>query len=119
MAIVLLLAAIFIARKSSDKYHKNYKTFFILGIVWLPIGISTDNPGLWILGIIFLSIGLLNRSKWQDQPKWSELPPDQRKIKLILIAILLVILILGVAAFFTVEKVESSAVVITQVIGSV
>lgn len=47
----------------------HYRVFFTLGIVWLPIGIATDNPGLLGLGAVFLIAGLANRSKWKKEPR--------------------------------------------------
>jgi hypothetical protein len=50
----------------------DYRVFFIMGICFLPVGIPlwivTNNPGLLgisSLGIIYLSIGLANRDKWE------------------------------------------------------
>ncbi|KXA95401.1 hypothetical protein AKJ36_00700 [candidate division MSBL1 archaeon SCGC-AAA259I07] len=51
-----------------------YQTFFILGISLTPVGIvlmvTTGNPvliGLAGLGIIYLIIGLANRTKWNKK----------------------------------------------------
>ena len=30
----------------------------VLGIVFLIIGLNTNNSGVWILGLIFLAVGL-------------------------------------------------------------
>lgn len=38
-------------------------TFIILGTVWLIVGLSSDTSGLWIIGIVFLAIGLARRRR--------------------------------------------------------
>ena len=60
-------------RKGDRSGEVNYKAFFILGIVFLPVGvtlsISTKNPGLIGisgLGAAYLAIGLANRDKWKN-----------------------------------------------------
>jgi len=60
-------------RKGDRSGEVNYKAVFILGIVFLPVGvtlsISTKNPGLLGisgLGVAYLAIGLANRDKWKN-----------------------------------------------------
>lgn len=66
--LVLTGAVIFVNRKR-DLSTTDYRVFFVLGLVWLPMGIATDNPGLRGLGAAFLIVGLANRDKWQDWKK--------------------------------------------------
>ena len=66
--LTVLLATIAIYIKSRNKNEEaatDYRVFFILGISFLPVGISTDNPGLWGVGAVFLIIALANRDKWK------------------------------------------------------
>jgi hypothetical protein len=44
----------------------DYRTYFIVGIAFIPIGIATENWTFTIIGIIFIIIGLTNKNKWQD-----------------------------------------------------
>ncbi len=103
IAALLLIVAIYVVRKGSPDHVPNYRAFFVLGIVWLPIGLGAQNPSLWIIGLIFMIIGIMNRSKWKVQPKWSEMPPEQKKMKLTLILIFSLILVLGILAFYVVD----------------
>lgn len=59
-SLVILFAVIFIYRNKGQKVEPDCRTFFILGISFLPIGIATNNPGLWGVGTIFMVIGLVN-----------------------------------------------------------
>ena len=39
----------------------------VLGVVFVSMGIAYDNSGVWMLGLVFLSLGLLARwKKWRD-----------------------------------------------------
>ncbi len=104
MAIIIILLIIGIAifainKREGRKTEPNYRALFILGIVWLPIGIATDNPGLLGLGAVFLIAGLANRSKWKEEPRWSELSPERRKIMMLVVGGLSVLLLAVIIAY--------------------
>jgi len=65
--ILMLAGAVIFVKRKGDLSTSDYRVFFVLGVVWLPMGIATDNPGLWGLGAVFLIVGLANRDKWQDK----------------------------------------------------
>ncbi len=46
-----------------------YRTFFIMGATFVPIGIATGNAGFWVMGLIFLIMGITNRVKWSNNRK--------------------------------------------------
>lgn len=98
---IVVLAIIFIIKQknSGEKLETDYRTLFIIGVTWLPIGIATDNPGFWVVGIVFLIIGLANKDKWKEQEKWSDLSPEKRRTKMILVVGLTVLLVLGIVAY--------------------
>jgi len=100
IALLIIGIAVFaINKKKGQKTEPNYRVFFMLGIVWLPIGIGTDNPGLLGLGAVFLIAGLANRSKWKEEPKWSELSPERRKIMMLVVGGLSVLLLAVIIAY--------------------
>jgi hypothetical protein len=80
-------------RKGELKRNPDYRAFFVLGISFLPIGIATENTGLWAMGLIFMILGAANRNKWKDTPKLSEMEPERRRVKLLIIGILTVFLL--------------------------
>ena len=73
--IGLILTLVLLKKKKEGKMGEpNYQVFFILGILWMPIGIifmMTINLVLGIaflgLGVSYLGIGLANRDKWKIQ----------------------------------------------------
>lgn len=97
--VVVLFAVIALYRNKGLKIEPDYRVFFILGITWLPLGIATDNPGFLAMGVVFMAIGLVNRKKWKEKPKWSDLDPEKRKTKLLIIGGLTVLL-LAVIGFY-------------------
>ena len=71
IGILVLMIAIFVVFKS--RYNPNqgmrepeYRTFFIMGIAFVPIGIGAGNSVFWILGLVFLILGITNREKWKS-----------------------------------------------------
>jgi len=65
LAILILGIAIALySRKGKPQKEPDYSVFFILGVVWFPIGIATDNMAFFVLGLAYMAIGLANRDKW-------------------------------------------------------
>lgn len=92
----LVIVAISAYRHRGEDRDPNYRAVFVVGITWLPIGIATDNPGLWAMGLVFLIVGLANRDKWKDEKKWSDLSPRDRNMRLALVGGLTLLLALGI-----------------------
>ena len=75
--VVIGIALILVIRKKKKEETINkdidYKVFYLLGFVWMPIGIVfiiAVNPAIGIafmaLGIAYIAIGLSNRDKWKN-----------------------------------------------------
>lgn len=102
--VVLIAIAVmyFVTFRNKPKRPVDYFTFFIIGIAWtgagVPLLINTKNPGILAMGIIFMVVGLANKSKWKENRKrFSKLDEHEKKFKLFIIAALLVLVILGIA----------------------
>ncbi|MBT3317565.1 hypothetical protein HN388_06245 [bacterium] len=92
---------IFLFKKKNIKDDKpNYKILFIVGITWIPLGITTKNPGFLVGGLVMMVAGLLKKDQWRNEKKWSELSPAEKKVKLAIIALLTLMLVTGVVTFF-------------------
>ncbi len=80
------------------KYKPNYRLFFILGTTWIPVGvvfyITTGNVGFFIMGLIFLILGLVNKDKWEEPD-----PETTRQRKIIIAALVIGLLVLGAFLF--------------------
>jgi amino acid transporter len=80
LLVVLGLGVLLFARKKRKELgpqQPNYRSFFVMGIIWLCAGLAftiayltTDLPAaiglpLLGLGVAYLAIGLANRDKWE------------------------------------------------------
>jgi amino acid transporter len=102
--VLLLGVMLFVRIKYKQPFQPDYRAFFLLGLIWIMIGIinliQDGSAALGALGVILLAIGLGNRDKWRQQKKWADLPPELRRMKLIFVLVILLVLVLGIAAFF-------------------
>jgi hypothetical protein len=72
LLIVLVLSLVFFVARNrgiDTRRIDDYRTFFIIGAAFIPIGIATDNWTFSILGLIFLILGVTNKDKWLDNQK--------------------------------------------------
>ena len=103
IVVIALGFLFFMVRSASGNKEKkrvpNYRALFILGVTWLPIGIATDNPGLWGMGAVFMIVGAANKDKWGKESKWADLSPEAKRIKLIVVGGLTVILLVAIGYY--------------------
>ncbi len=69
LAIVLVLSIVvfYVVRNRGIETRVNdYRTFFIMGVAFIPIGIATDNYAFSIIGLVFIILGATNRDKWRN-----------------------------------------------------
>ncbi len=100
LLVGFVIAIIAMINRRKENRKPNYIAFFIIGICWIPLGISTGNYLFSIIGLLCLIVGLVNRKSWNNQPKWEELSPAEKKIKIALIIFSSLILILGIVLYF-------------------
>lgn len=96
--LILLFLVIFIIFRRKKKHKPDYYTFFVVGIIWTIFGIiSRENPLFFIMGLVFMAIGLTHKKDWKKNHKtWKQLDKDEQKLKMWLIIGLAVFVILGV-----------------------
>ncbi len=82
VAVVTGILAVLIVRKKKGegKQIVNYRTFFILGIIWVPFSIVLMFVSfmlqipfyigfpLFVVGLVYLILGLVNRATWKKNP---------------------------------------------------
>jgi len=71
---VILTLVVFKRKKEGKMGELNYRVFFNIGMVWIPVGIVfmiAINPAIGIafmaLGITYFAIGLANSDKWKKR----------------------------------------------------
>ena len=76
---VVALVLIWKRRRDGKPSEPNYRAFFMMGTVWFPVGLASMIIFLFLdvsfvvglpllaMGVIYLSIGLANRDKWNTR----------------------------------------------------
>lgn len=100
--LLILFGVIYLLYKK--KKTPDYYSLFLIGVVWLVIGIPLQNYVLSAIGMILMTVGLANKKKWQKRKKWNELNPKEKNAKIIIMIILFVLFIVGLIFFFLTEK---------------
>ena len=103
-AVVLAIIGILIYKKKGWKREVDYRQYFSMGIVWLPLGVAfylifENIVGAWFLlmGLVYLAIGLKNRDKWGKKVKVS---PKPQRLLMIGLLIGVVVLIVGILVYW-------------------
>jgi len=107
ISIAVLIATIailaIIVRQNTKRKHRkiDYYAWFTIGIIWLAAGIPLKNYGLSAMGLIFMIIGLANKSKWKsNRVRWSDLDKNERKVRLSVMVVLGALVLAGIVVFF-------------------
>jgi len=82
---LLLVGAFIVERRKSERPEPDYRAFFILGLTWLPLGMAIGNPMFWMIGTVFLAVGLANKGKWKERQSWSDLSSANRTTRFLLV----------------------------------
>lgn len=77
----------------------DYKTLFILGITWFPLGVALQNPAFYTVGMVFIILGLINRDKWKSTPAWETMSAEKKRMKMAFLLILALLFIVGVSLY--------------------
>ena len=102
LGILFAVAALMFKKK--NKIPPDYYTFFIMGITWVPLGFALDNPAFTVMGIVFMAVGLLNKDKWKKNHRpWNKMSKEERNFKMVVIALLGLLVLFGLVAFFFVR----------------
>jgi hypothetical protein len=92
--IIAIVYTVLVAQGKIVRHEPDYRQLFIMGIIFLPLGLGSENTVFLVISLTFIIIGLFNKNKWKPAPKWSELPPTKRNLKITLMIILGLIIIL-------------------------
>ena len=97
--IIGVIFAILVAKGKIRRKEPDYRALFIIGLIWIPLGAAFNNPAFWVISLTFIVLGLANKDKWKDQPKWSDMSQAEKNFKLAVLIILGLALLLGLVAF--------------------
>lgn len=106
VAVLLVVTAavcILVLKKRGWKRKMDYKGYFAMGVVWVPLGIAfwlifENFVAFWflIMGVIYIAIGLRHRDTWG---KPQNVSPEFQRRMVMLGGVLVVVLVLGILVF--------------------
>ncbi|PIR97646.1 MAG: hypothetical protein COT91_00270 [Candidatus Doudnabacteria bacterium CG10_big_fil_rev_8_21_14_0_10_41_10] len=101
---VIILAGVVaavLALKQKEKREPDYYTFFVMGLIWTPVGLLLENMyAFTVMGVVFLIVGLANKDKWKNRRTWKDLTPTEKKFKYGAIIILGILVLAGLAVYY-------------------
>jgi hypothetical protein len=62
----LLIALFIVFLLGKREFKPDFRTLFILGIIWFPLGMILDNFLFFIIGMAYMVIGLAHKEKWRE-----------------------------------------------------
>ena len=107
LSLTLIIVFYAIRKFKRDKENgkiPNFKQYFFIGIICIPISLVIKNLPLTVMGLILAILGLANRKYWIQTIPWSELDPQQRKIRIIISILSIIILVIGVLGFLYISN---------------
>lgn len=64
-AIVPIAIVAYVYAKSRVKLRMDYYNIFVIGIMWIALGLPSRNLPIVLLGALCTSTGIVNRQKWR------------------------------------------------------
>ncbi|KPJ55120.1 hypothetical protein AMJ47_01180 [Parcubacteria bacterium DG_72] len=102
LIVTIVLGVIVFKRAKEGKRKPDYKTLYIIGISWFPLGVVFTASGSSVgivfsaIGLGFLAAGLMNRDKWEDAKPVSD---KQKKHSIILLVLGAVVFLITLLAY--------------------
>jgi len=98
LIIILAVAAILIRKKT--KTPPDYYNLFLIGLIWVVIGIPLKNNVLWMLGFVFMLAGLVHKKDWKkNRRRWKDLDKNERIISITIMVLLGILVLAGFILF--------------------
>ena len=83
----------------------DYRSLFIMGIIWAFAGLIIKNWPFSGLGGFFILISLINHSKWEKNKKnWNHLSSEEKRLVLAMIIILGLLVLSGLVVLLLVNN---------------
>jgi hypothetical protein len=109
IVIILVIYIIQVIRGKITQTEPDYRALFMIGIIFLPLGMGSNNRVFLVFSLVFLGVGLANRKKWKVQPKFSELPLARQKFKIFTMVILGIVVLASFLAWWYFETQKKSS----------
>ena len=105
LILLVILGVLFLLLVKKKKHRPDYYIFFVMGILWIPLGIALKNYAFSVMGLIFMLIGLVNKDKWkQNRRSRDKLTKEERKFRMIIMIVLSILVLAGIVFLFLAKK---------------
>ena len=102
---LVLIAFIVLFLKRKKKIPPDYYALFVMGIIWLPMGVVFENYAFTAMGLVFMAIGLINKDKWKkNRRSWAKMSKEERILMVAIFIILILLALASVVVFFLFDK---------------
>jgi hypothetical protein len=100
--LIIVLAIVFLVMRRKEHKEPDYRAFFILGLVWMLVGIveyftSRDFSMFLMLGLAFVALGLSHRDRWGKPRRL--LNEREIKIQKVIMVGIAILVVLGLGIF--------------------
>lgn len=100
-AFILVLAGFILLKKSRAK--TDFYIIFILGLVWLVIGLPLRNYILSFFGLYLSGYSFMHRKNWkQNRTVWSKISKSDMRTSLTIMGMIIVLLIAWVYTYYAI-----------------
>jgi multisubunit Na+/H+ antiporter MnhB subunit len=103
VVVGLIIIAATIALKRKEQRSVDYYSLFIIGVIWLVVGLALFNHALWIIGLVIAVFGLYHRNDWQRNRRksWHKITDMEMLIITAGLMVIIAILVVGLSIFAT------------------
>ncbi|MBN2095031.1 MAG: hypothetical protein JW727_03205 [Candidatus Aenigmarchaeota archaeon] len=104
ISLVALMGFATVVLKWGRKSRPDYHTLFLVGLLWIPLGMAASDLLLTLLGVVLIGIGASKRSQWIYIPKKGKrLTAEEKREIFYARLIVLAMAIIGIASFYLFE----------------
>ena len=89
LVLVIMAIIVFTAFANRKERKTDYYAFFLLGLMWIAMGLIPGNRIFLAIGAAFLLIGLYHKKEWKkNRARWSNFCKKEQKIRKIVFIVL-------------------------------
>ena len=103
VALLVLLGFIswFMIKHRKRNCPPDYYAFFLIGLVWVPIGFSLDNYFMSALGFVLMIVGLMHRDAWKKSRHcWEKVDSKSKRLLAGMLALLSAFVFFGFTVLY-------------------
>ncbi|MCX6815875.1 MAG: hypothetical protein NT120_03415, partial [Candidatus Aenigmarchaeota archaeon] len=103
IVVMVLIAFIgFMLMLKTKKAPADYRMLFVLGIIWIAVGVHLANYALLVVGLILFVVGLNNKNKWHaNRTRWEKITKAEKETTALIMVLIIIVIAIGIAVFST------------------